>query len=311
MNPDLVMEANATEDRGDLLRALNHLAERLLIARERQAALQYGGGVPAGVSVTADPFSFATQLAAALLGRPIEEREDRTHPLLRLIDHCLQVGPENYGLDGDDVTLFERVRDDGRDRTTAVRKRRAVVKIEDQSGGGLGTGVLVGKSLLLTCDHIWSKTGAKQAWARFGYRTRIDGTVASGTRLQIDVGNPIARGGGTRPDYALLEIAGDPGRPALTLADLEVNAGQSIRLIHHPGGKPAAVSDPGGVTQVGENYLFHDVPTEEGSSGAPIFDAVWNLIGLHRGRTDRSPAGQSEGVRVTAFRKELVEHLEP
>jgi hypothetical protein len=306
-----VIDAEAAQDRADLIGALKHLAEQLLTAQERQAALQLAGGTPPGVNVNAAPFSFANQLAAALLGLPIGEKDVKEHPLLRLIDHCLLVGPANYGLLGEDVDLFRRLLAEGRDRTQAVQLRRGVGKIEDEAENGLGTGALVARSLLLTCNHVRTKTGAKRAWVRFGFRTRPDGTVAKGERWELDLANPVVRGGGSYPDYALLTIKGDPGRPPPLLSDAEVNSGQSVRIIHHPEGKPAVVSELGQVTQVGADYLLHDVPTAEGSSGAPIFDRAWNLVALHRGRTERAAPGVTEGVRLSAFLQDLAPHVVP
>jgi hypothetical protein len=65
------------------------------------------------------------------------------------------------------------------------------------------------------------------------------------------------------------------------------------------------------VTQVGADYLLHDVPTAEGSSGAPVFDRAWNLVALHRGRTERAARGVTEGVRLSAFLHDLAPHVAP
>jgi V8-like Glu-specific endopeptidase len=306
MYPDSVIDA---QDHADLIAALTRLATRLLTPQERQALLQLVAETASGVIVTGDPFSFANQLVAALLRPPISEKDDKEHPLLRLIDHCLRLGPANYGLSDDDADLFTRLLDDGRDRTHAVRRRRGVGKIEDEQGNGIGTGVLAAPARLLTCDHVRTKTGARRAWVRFGYRARPDGTVARGERWELDLGDPVVSGGGSYPDYALLTVNGDAGRPALPLSDAEVNAGQAVRLIHHPDGKPAAVSDAGKVSRVGDDYILHDVPTAEGSSGAPVFDRAWNVIALHRGNTDRAARGVTEAVRVSAFLRDLAGQL--
>jgi V8-like Glu-specific endopeptidase len=46
--------------------------------------------------------------------------------------------------------------------------------------------------------------------------------------------------------------------------------------------------DLGSVTETGPARFRHTVNTEPGSSGAPVFDAALNLIGIHH-------AGQSGG----------------
>jgi V8-like Glu-specific endopeptidase len=82
-----------------------------------------------------------------------------------------------------------------------------------------------------------------------------------------------------------------------------------VQMIHHPGGRPAEVSGQGLIRHVDDAYLLHDIPTEEGSSGAPIFNEKWELLALHRGASPnvRGP-DTAEAVPVSTF-LDRIRHL--
>ncbi|MEQ9484100.1 trypsin-like peptidase domain-containing protein [Coleofasciculus sp. F4-SAH-05] len=86
-------------------------------------------------------------------------------------------------------------------------------------------------------------------------------------------------------------------------------------LIHHPRGQYVVVSGLGQIVQVGEDYIDHNVSTDEGSSGAPIFNRDWQLVAIHRGnlgigRAGRSlEAGTTSGVPLRAFWKHIQTSL--
>ncbi|MEH1926704.1 trypsin-like peptidase domain-containing protein [Nostoc sp.] len=75
-------------------------------------------------------------------------------------------------------------------------------------------------------------------------------------------------------------------------------------MIHHPQGKPVIISDFGQITQVGEDYIDHNVKTDDGSSGAPIFNRQWELIAIHQGNPGigRSVSpGSTGGIPIRAI----------
>ena len=88
---------------------------------------------------------------------------------------------------------------------------------------------------------------------------------------------------GRQHDYALLRLKDFPALEVVNPTPVQLNSGEEIRLIHHPLGKPAIISDLGQILQLGEDYIDHNIITDRGSSGAPIFNLSWNLIALHQG----------------------------
>ncbi len=56
-----------------------------------------------------------------------------------------------------------------------------------------------------------------------------------------------------------------------------------VYVIGHPAGKPLSMSIRGNeLIDLDERKLHYMAPTEPGSSGSPVFDKEWNLVGVHR-----------------------------
>jgi hypothetical protein len=257
----------------------------------------------ANITYNGDSVSFATALVARFRERALLEgdRGGARHPMVMFLGYLLSIGPANVGLGPGDVPVLEQLVAETQLRAAALEARRSVGMLEDEQGNGIGTGVVVGRKLVLTCDHIFTKTGAGRARVRFDYKVDSDEfTVSRGTVASLDLA-PVGRGGGPQPDYVLLHIADDTSRPSVEVLQGEINSGLAVRLIHHPKCQPAEVSPAGRVVQTGEDYLLHDIPTAVGSSGAPLFDPAWRLVGLHRGNTSRTRAGVSEAVPMHAI----------
>jgi hypothetical protein len=310
VNPERVLEEPA--DRTALLKALVVLAGQVPTAAGRQALLTNAGVALPTLNTSDDPLSFASALVAQLRGRALTDQGADQHPLVRLLGSLLDLGPDSFGLNAEHAALFERLVAQARDQAGALRVRRSVGKIEDARGNGIGTGVVVAPGLLLTSAHLFTKMAVARAWARFDYTVGWDGrSVAPGTVYELDLQEIVSLGGGPQPDYALLRLVGAPARPPAAVSSAELNSGLTVRLIHHPRGEPAVVSGPGRVVQVGADYLLHDLPTDVGSSGAPIFDRAWELVALHRGVTPRVAPGTTEGVPLHAFWETIGPLLEP
>jgi len=181
----------------------------------------------------------------------------------------------------------------------------AVGRIESPQNTGIGTGVLVAKNLLLTCNHIFNKTGVQQAWVRFGYKL---GSNSAGDIFELDL-NFVAYH--NQLDYALIRLQSNPSVPPISPVNVILNSGQKIRLIHHPKGQPVVISGLGEIVQVGEDYIDHNLNTEEGSSGAPIFNDAWELVAIHRGNpgVGRPTQGTMEGKPISAFWNQITDRL--
>lgn len=220
----------------------------------------------------------------------------------------LQAVAATLGLDGGAGEFYEKIvlenvpiTDVEVWRAQMMASERAVCRVEI-GGNGIGTGFLVGPSLLITNYHVVDSVidgPDKPAGVtlRFDYKKNADGkTVQKGQPYSLIGGDkwlaassPIAE-----LDYALLRVQGKPGEDAvagqagapvrgfLTPQAHELKAGDPLFIIQHPNAgylkfAPGAIDDP----QIATNRVAYTVNTEPGSSGSPCFTSDWTPVALH------------------------------
>ena len=192
----------------------------------------------------------------------------------------------------------------------------AVGRIESPQGTARGTGVLVDRQLLLTCLHVVERIldhGLDHAWVRFGYKTGNYG-VESGDAFELGLKtlvNNTARPDHTL-DYALVRIFGEPEYPPAPLSHGCLNRTQHVRIVLHPRGNPAQISDVGQIGVVGIACIQLNIETDYGSSGAPLFDLSLHVVAIHRGKLSLSRSygsGITEGIPIYSIWNDIKPHL--
>jgi hypothetical protein len=194
-------------------------------------------------------------------------------------------------------------------RAQMMRCERAVCRVEI-GGQGLGTGFLVGTSLVVTNFHVLEKSpgvlidNPGDVRLRFDYKKKQNGkTVQRGKEYRLVAGARWAAASSPPPrnkldgeslDYVLLRVAGSPANEAvasqpgapqrgfLTPEDYDFQVNDPLFIIQHPKATPLKFA-PGSVRDpaVAANRVAYDVNTDEGSSGSPCFNSDWTLVGLH------------------------------
>ena len=168
MNPELFLEQT---DIVPLTLALNQFALRVNDASDRQEVLESAGidiALLSNLKLGATSTKFAPALVAEFKRYRISNQRSDYHPMVSLLKYLCDLAPI-YGLADQDVALFSRLAEQGQENLKALAARSTVGRIESPKGQGIGTGTLIRKNLLLTCDHIFSKSQAKEAWVRFNY----------------------------------------------------------------------------------------------------------------------------------------------
>lgn len=305
MNPELFLEQT---DIVPLTLALNQFALRVNDASDRQEVLESAGidiALLSNLKLGATSTKFAPALVAEFKRYRISNQRSDYHPMVSLLKYLCDLAPI-YGLADQDVALFSRLAEQGQENLKALAARSTVGRIESPKGQGIGTGTLIRKNLLLTCDHIFSKSQAKEAWVRFNYTFGSYALDSNVFELDLDTATRSSQ-----LDYALVRVKGEPKQRTANLIDAILDSNQEIRLIHHPQGQHVVISGLGQIVQVGDDYIDHNISTDEGSSGAPIFNRDWQLVAIHRGnlgigRAARSlEPGTTSGVPLRAFWKTI------
>jgi len=204
--------------------------------------------------------------------------------------------------------------------TKALQRGRAVARIGRDSSKGVGTGFLLqGKSLheklvdelvLITNAHVVSSDGAGNSlmpedavvifeilgrdqefnlseiiWSSPSHE--LDTTI-----LRFDAEN-LSRLKDLTKDAELYRVAS-----TLPLLEPPQDPLNRVYIIGHPAGGTLQYSFQDNLLLDYENFKLHyRTPTIGGSSGSPVFNAKWDLIGLHHaGRMDMPRLRGKEGV---------------
>ena len=198
-------------------------------------------------------------------------------------------------------------------RVALAKAEDTVCRVETQCG--YGTGVLVGKRFVLTNHHViatslddsGSLNGdvaclfdhkiSEKAHAPVPRRVRVTGVPSCSPPADEDYQVSATATDPNRLDYALLELDADIGdEPIVSGGDMRgfITVSQDVRIpvvsdgliiLQHPLSQAMKI-DIGAVTSQAGTRLRHSVNTDNGSSGAPVFDATLQLVALHHAGVD-------------------------
>jgi endonuclease G len=177
-------------------------------------------------------------------------------------------------------------------------------------GQAYGTAWLITRSLLVTNHHVVAARFEGDPPLAPGDLSRqasetvvwLDYRTESSTYVEVGVAELVCADPDL--DYAFLRLKRPLARRPLPLAPrgTTIAKGDRLNIIQHPQGGPLKYAIRGnryvGTGGGGEGYILRYLTdTEPGSSGSPVFNDNWNVIGLHRAATPISPPqSHPEGV---------------
>lgn len=193
----------------------------------------------------------------------------------------------------------------------------AVGRVVFAGGDAAGTGFLVAPDLLLTNHHVLPNPDvAATSVVQFNYQLTWSGqpTVVRQNKIVEMVKTD------SHLDYSIVRIDGSPGDvfgfidPA-DRATVAVN--DPVVIIQHPNGdrKQIALQD-NQVSGVFDDLVQYTTDTQPGSSGSPILNNRWQLIGLHHaGGSLTGPTGAlvttNEGIQIASIVRDAAGLLGP
>ncbi|MBP8018684.1 MAG: DNA/RNA non-specific endonuclease [Hylemonella sp.] len=177
----------------------------------------------------------------------------------------------------------------------AAKAAAPVARIVRLPGAGysptpIATGFMVAPGLLMTNHHVFPrKEEAYQAAANFGY-TQDERGVAAGTLFKIDADHFFFADPDL--DFAVVGVSvqglngenlADVGFCRLISATGKILTGMPVNIIQHPNGGPRkfAVTNNRLLDILHQGFLHYETDTSQGSSGSPLFNSDWELIGIH------------------------------
>lgn len=199
----------------------------------------------------------------------------------------------------------------GRDDTMPIAKAPEAVYAERgpiarlDVGSGLCTAFLISEDVMMTNHHCMSsQAGCSQSTAQFNYELDVNGNPLPTDEYRctelLTANEPL--------DYAVFRVANSPGLLYGWLSlDPRVPTGEQGSIIQHPNGrrKRAAFAPNCRLLDVADGNapstdFRHQCDTEGGSSGSPVLDASFNVVGLHHfgGATRAGGNSANQAVRM-------------
>lgn len=182
----------------------------------------------------------------------------------------------------------------------------AVARIEVRNGEselvGYGTGFMVSPRLLLTNHHVLpTADDAAQSWLHFRYEYDALGRLLEPCVFALDPSTLFF----TDADLDSTVVAVAPETPdrrhrvarfgwlRLSASAHTIVPGEWLTMVHHPDGQPKQVAlRQNLLISRTDGDLWYATETAPASSGAPVFNDSWQVVGVHRaGAPARDRAG--------------------
>lgn len=155
----------------------------------------------------------------------------------------------------------------------------------------LGTAWLIGRKHAVTAFHVvQSRHQGEPAIAEADLAAQVEGAV-----LEFDVHEAHDAGRAVKVralrawapsdglDYAVLELAEDPGAAPLAVSNEVPKEDTPVNIIQHPGGAPKRLGIRNNLLRtVTDEKVEYFTDTLEGSSGAPVLTDDWKVVAVHQ-----------------------------
>ncbi|MBX3305907.1 MAG: trypsin-like peptidase domain-containing protein [Nitrospira sp.] len=184
--------------------------------------------------------------------------------------------------------------------------RRTVARVRARTSSGQdqkGTGFLAGPRLLLTNFHVldWTDIGGAplgqivpQSLIELDYEEQFNGTMQQIATFRLDPATLLMVSPWDQLDYVLVAVQERSNDGTVSLdtfgynrltGDLgKITKGEPVFIVQHPNGQPKqVVLSNNRLIDIDEAqpYLTYEADTDRGSSGSPVYNRQWEVVGLH------------------------------
>lgn len=162
----------------------------------------------------------------------------------------------------------------------ALEASKAVVRIRNSEG--LGTGFMVAPDLLITNNHV-IKTQEVAEKSNFSFNYQLD---INGKECPTQIIGTLPDGAfytNEELDYTVVTLKEVPdfGKPLIFKSKL-MRRDDRVAIIQHPGGHLKKISIQNNFVAYADNQVIqYTTSTEPGSSGSPVFDDDFQVVGIH------------------------------
>lgn len=200
-----------------------------------------------------------------------------------------------------------------------VRVSKAVARITVTFSDGkyYGTGFLINHDLILTNHHVLfdhdnndEKATSVVLW--FDYENSFIGGLISKYEVQGDTSCIF---GEKSSDWAVIKLTESlEGRfPYLKLGGMMPSESERVYIIQHPNGTTKQIGMHNNIVRyVDDKIIQYYTDTDGGSSGAPVFNAKWEVVALHQGwnfvNHSTYKEYRNQGVNINRVIQELGLH---
>jgi hypothetical protein len=183
---------------------------------------------------------------------------------------------------------------------------------------GYGTGSMISPRLLMTNHHVLGdKNLARTSIVEFDYQLGVDGRLTPTSTFAMDP--DTFHFADRHLDYAIVAVQGTASNDGHKVADFGFNpmiedegkaiASQFVNIIQHPdGGLKQLALRENQIIDVLDDFIQYQTDTAPGSSGSPVYNDRWEVVGLHHsGVWKTNAAGQTLATDGQVWREDMGE----
>ncbi|WP_194724679.1 DNA/RNA non-specific endonuclease [Noviherbaspirillum malthae] len=211
--------------------------------------------------------------------------------------------------------------------TKGVKVRRAIAYVEaiGPRVSKTGSGFMISPTLFMTCRHVIPDVDtARGTQITFDRELDETGRPRAMTTYLLDPDRFALFSPENDLDYALIAVgernAGNADLAEFGFTPISMSPdrhviGMNVNIIQHPNGLPKLIAVRNNLlTYRTNNTLLYETDTDEGSSGAAVYNDDWEVVALHHwGEPYRAKVDENgsviplvnEGIRISAIYQDL------